>query len=386
MNKIKSSDKEYSLFLKNIIREIGNVKVSVARVINTELTGLYFVIGKMILEKQKTEGWGESVIEKLSRDIEKKTGITTGFSPRNLWFMKQFYEEYSDGTFLKQLVSELKLKQPVSELRSKQSGQELKLKQPVSELKNNHAVLGLLPWGHHILLMQKTKKNEERIYYITAAAQSGWSRKVLLNQIKANAYRRHRQLPKHHNFKKALPAHLQEQADEMIKSEYNLQFLGISKPVHERDFEKRLLEKLKHFVLELGYGFSFIGSQYRLELNRKEHFVDLLFFQRNLRCLVAIDLKIGDFEPEFAGKMNFYLNLLDDKVRLADENPSIGIILCAEKNSVEVEYALKGINKPIAVSGYQLEKSIPKILQKQLPSAKELAAFIKTEFKNDTLQ
>jgi hypothetical protein len=145
--------------------------------------------------------------------------------------------------------------------------------------------------------------------------------------------------------------------------------------------EKRLLEKLKQFILELGYGFTFIGNQYRLELNSKEYFVDLLFFQRQLRCLVAFDLKIGPFEPEFAGKMNFYLNLLDDRVKLKDENPSIGIILCAEKNSVEVEYALKGIDKPIAVAEYQLAKSVPKVLQKQLPSAKELAEFIKTELK-----
>lgn len=358
------TDTTYTSFLQKIIEEIGDAKVTVARVVNSELTRLYWTIGKMISEKQREQGWGKSIIEKLSADIGKNTGATKGFSPRNLWFMKQFYEEYHDMEFLKQLVSALKLKQAVSVLKGE-----------------SHA-LGLLPWGHHILLMQKTQKNDERIYYISTAISSGWSRNVLLNQVKANAFKRHKQLPKQHNFQQALPVHLQEQADEMLKSKYNLEFLGINRPLLEREFEARLLEKLKHFILELGYGFSFIGNQYRLDLDRKEYFVDLLFFHRSLRCLVAIDLKMGSFEPEFAGKMNFYLNLLDDKVRMEEENPSIGIILCAEKNSVEVDYALKGINKPIAVSEYQLQKSVPRQLQKQLPSAKELAALIKEEFKN----
>jgi predicted nuclease of restriction endonuclease-like (RecB) superfamily len=211
----------------------------------------------------------------------------------------------------------------------------------------------------------------------------GWSRNILLNQIKAKAFKRQKQLPKQHNFKKALPTHLLKQADEMLKSNYNLDFLGINKPMHERQFENRLIEKLKHFILELGYGFSFVGNQYRIELNRKEYFIDLLFFHRKLRCLVGIDLKIGSFEPEFAGKMNFYLNLLDDHVRMKDENPSIGIILCAEKNSVEVDYALKGIDKPIAVAEYKLKKSVPKKWQRQLPSAKELTEIIREEFKKE---
>ncbi len=211
----------------------------------------------------------------------------------------------------------------------------------------------------------------------------GWSRNVLLNQIKANAFIRHKQFPKQHNFKKTLPTHLQVQADEMLKGTYDFGFLGVNRPMHERQLENRLIEKLKYFILELGYGFSYIGSQHRLELGRKEYFVVLLFFHRKLRCLVAIDLKIASFEPEFAGKMNFYLNLLDDMVRMSDENPSIGIILCAEKNSVEVDYALKGIEKPIAVAEYQLKKSIPKALKGQLPSVKELTELIMREIKND---
>lgn len=366
MNKPTIQSKSYADVLDKIIEEISRAKITVARVVNAELSTAYWNIGKMIWEKQQKEGWGESVIERLSLDIKKHTGMAGGFSPRNLWFMKQFYEEYGYATtFLKQLVSELKLKQLVSELKEPKDA------------------LALLPWGHQILLMQKTGKDKERIYYFVSSALNGWSRAILLNQIKANAYEHHRVQPGQHNFEKVLPLHLHEQANERLKSNYNLEFLGINRPVLEKEFERRLLEKLKDFMLELGYGFTFVGNQYRLKLNRKEYFVDLLFFHRYLRCLVAIDLKIGEFEPEFAGKMNFYLNLLDTKIKLPDENPSIGIILCAEKNSVEVDFALKGIDKPIAVSEYQLQKTIPKKWQKQLPTAQELAAVIKAEFKKE---
>lgn len=336
----------YRALLKEVKFVIQRARVKAAFLLNREQVQLYYHVGKCIVEKQLAEEWGKGVVEQLSIDLQKELGSAEGFSPQNLWFMRQFYVEYKDDDELLNLAS-------------------------------------FVPWGQNILVVSKIKKREERKYYLQATARMGWSRNVLLNQIKANAYKRHRQLPKQHNFRKALPAHLQEQADEMLKSNYNLDFLGISKPMHERQFENRLIEKLKYFILELGYGFSFIGNQYRLALNAKEYFVDLLFFHRKLRCLVAIDLKIGSFEPEFAGKMNFYLNLLDERIRMKDENPSIGIILCAEKNSVEVEYALKGIDKPIAVSEYLLKKTIPKKLQKQLPTAKELSALIRVEFKKN---
>ena len=238
-----------------------------------------------------------------------------------------------------------------------------------------------IPWGQNIVILGKLKDKKEQEYYLQATGQMGWSRNVLLNQIKADAYKNHAVLPKQHNFKKALPDYLAEQADEMLKSKYNLDFLGLTRPIHERQLENRLIEKLKTFLLELGYGFTFIGNQYRLELNKKEYFVDLLFFHRHLKCLVAIDLKIGLFEPEFAGKMNFYLNLLDDSVRMQDENPSIGIILCADKNAVEVEYSLRGIENPIAVAEYELKKNVPRRFHKQLPTAKELHDLVLKEIR-----
>ena len=228
--------------------------------------------------------------------------------------------------------------------------------------------------------MQKVKNEKEREYYITVAIKFGWSRNMLLNQIKSDAYALNFK-QKIHNFTKILPSHLAEQADESIKSVYNLNFLGITKPVLERELEKRLINKIKQFILELGYGFSFIGSQYRLALGENEYFVDLVFFNRRLKCLVAIELKTGKFEPEYAGKMDFYLHLLDDQVKLGDENHSIGIILCAEKDNIVVEYALRNARRPIGVAEYRLTltKKLPKKLKGKLPDVKLLKQSIKEE-------
>lgn len=242
-----------------------------------------------------------------------------GFSPRYLWEMKQFYETYYQADeILKQLVS-------------------------------------VLPWGHNILLMQKTKNLEEANYYASMSIEMGWSRNVLLNFIKSKAFENQKLLPKQHNFKDVLSEHLQEQADEVLKSRYNLAFLGIAQPIKELELEKRLVEKVKHFILELGLGFSFISNQHRLKLGEKEYFIDMLFFHRKLHALVAIELKIGEFKPEYVGKMGFYLSLLDQQTKMPDENQSIGIILCADKETMEVEIALQDAKHPIAVADYLLD-------------------------------
>jgi predicted nuclease of restriction endonuclease-like (RecB) superfamily len=194
----------------------------------------------------------------------------------------------------------------------------------------------------------------------------------LLNQIKGNAYKRHQLDKKLSNFEKALPTHLSEQANEALKSEYNLDFLGITKPMHERELENRLIENVRDLLLELGYGFSFIGNQYKLKLNQKEYSIDLLFYHRFLKCLVAIELKVVEFEPEFAGKMNFYLELLDTREKQSDDNPSIGIILCPRKDDIEVEFALRTSNKPIGVAEYKLERELPEKLKGKIPTSNEL--------------
>jgi len=335
--------KEYISFLNEIKSRIISARIKAVRSVNKELIKLYWDIGRSIIERQEKYKWGNAVVEKLANDLKEDFKSTFGFSVQNLWYMRQFYLEYKDDVILQQLVGEL-------------------------------------PWGHNILIFSQVKNKKEKAYYLKASAAMGWSRNVLLNQIKAGAYQMS-QKQKQHNFERALPVHLTEQTQEAIKSVYNLDFLDIEKPVIERELERRLIEKIKRFMLELGKGFSFIGNQHRLKLGNNEYFVDLLFFNRVLKCLVAIELKTGKFEPEYAGKMDFYLNLLDEQVRLKDENPSIGIILCADKDNIVVEYALRSVKKPVGVAEYYLTNKLPKYLMGKIPDANALKLPIQEELK-----
>jgi predicted nuclease of restriction endonuclease-like (RecB) superfamily len=351
------SHPDYPAFLAVLKERILHARSSAARAVNRELVLLYWDIGRAIVEKQQSAGWGDSVVERLAADLRAAFPDMRGFSVGNLWRMKQLFLEHTSPEFLSQAVKELKGGGADSE----------KLSQAVREL------VVSVPWGHHANLLATLTDPAARLYYLRATAQLGWSRSILLNQIKARAYERAVKEKKTHNFALALPEHFAEQADEMMKSRYNLEFLGISRPMKERELEDRLIERLQHFILELGYGFCFVGRQYRLALGRKEYFVDLLFYHRILKALVAFDLKIGSFEPEHAGKMDFYLNLLNEKERGPDEQPSIGIILCAEKDDVEVEFALKTKNNPIGVAEYQLQPKLPAEFKGRLPTAKQLA-------------
>jgi predicted nuclease of restriction endonuclease-like (RecB) superfamily len=354
---------DYARFLAALKDRIRDARISAARSVNHELITLYWDIGRAIVEKRADSGWGDAVVEKLSRDLIREFPGIRGFSSQNLWRMQQFYLAHSSPEFLSQAVRELRIKRGAD-----------KLSQAVREL------LAAVPWGHHANALTKVSDPAARLYYLRAAAQFGWSRDVLLNQIKAQAYERAVKEKKSHNFTLALPRALAKQADEILKSRYNLEFLGIGQAVHERELEARLLDALQAFILELGYGFCFVGRQHRLAIGRKEYFVDLLFYHRFLKTLVAFDLKIGPFEPEHAGKMDFYLNLLNERERAADDAPSIGIILCAEKDDVEVEFALKTKTNPIGVAEYQLQSRLPAQLKGRLPSARQLAAVVREVF------
>ena len=376
---------EYRRFIEDLKARVISARICAARAMNRDMILLYWDIGRGIVEKQKTLGWGDAVVEMVAADLRRDFPQMTGFSPRNVWDMRRLYATYTTPAFLSQAVREIDrgeegqiLRQAVAELS--EDTKRLRAAAEFTESKGIELLRQLVaevPWGQNLLILNKLSDPTARLYYLRATAQFGWSRNVLLNQIKAGAYERAVVEKKTHNFPLALPEHLAEQADEMLKSSYNLEFLGIRREVKERDLENRLISRLQAFLLELGYGFCFVGRQHRLALGQKEYFVDLLFYHRFLKALVAFELKVGPFEPEYAGKMDFYLNLLNDTERGPGDNPSIGVILCAEKDDVEVEYALKTKQNPIGVAGYRLRARLPADLKGRLPTARQLADVVR---------
>jgi predicted nuclease of restriction endonuclease-like (RecB) superfamily len=326
-------DKDYIGALELIKQEIQTARFHVVKTITQEHIRLYWKIGRIILEKQKEQGWGKSVVEKISNDLQKDYPESSGFSTRNLWDIRRFYSRYSRNEKLRQLVAEI-------------------------------------PWGQNLLILTKINDDKEAEYYLNATKEYGWSRNVLLNQIKAQAYQRALSENKTHNFQSALPEYLTEQADEALKSEYNLEFLGLKEGVKEKELENKMIERIRDVIMEFGAGFAFLGNQFKIKLADKEYFIDLLFYHRKLQCLVAVELKVGEFKPEYAGKLNFYLEVLDNTEKSENENPSIGILLCAEKDSLEVEFALRTTKKPIGVSEYKLTKDLPEKYKNYLPDNK----------------
>ena len=373
---ISIASPEYRRFIEQLKARVASARVSATRAVNWDMILLYWDIGCGIVEKQRVLGWGESVVEMVSADLQEAFPGITGFSPRNLRDMKRFYLAYADVAIWRQAVAKLP--------RSSQKDAAEMWRQPVAELNEGKVaeflqkLVAEIPWGQNLLILNKLADPSARLYYLRATARFGWSRNVLLNQIKAGAYERAVTEKKTHNFPLALPEYLAEQAEEAMKSSYNLEFLGIRREIKERELEDRLIERLRDFILELGYGFCFVGRQHRLTVGQKEYFIDLLFYHRFLKALVAFELKVGPFEPEFAGKMDFYLNLLNDKERGDGDNPSIGIILCAEKDDVEVEYALKTKRNPIGVVAYQLQSRLPGAMKGKLPTAKQLSDVVRT--------
>lgn len=322
----------YNEILSSCITEIHTARQRIAIKINQGTISVYWNIGQLLSDKVQAASYGNSIILKLSTDL-KKEFPDMGLSPRNLWNMKKFYDRFCNAN---------------------------------EKLQRSVAVL---PWRHILLIMSKTNSDEEALFYASKTVEMAWTRDILLNYIKAKAFLQESTIEKSHNFAATLPENVANYADEILKSSYNLGFLGVTQSIKERELEKRLVEKIKHFILELGKGFSFIGNQYRLEYNEKEYFVDMLFFHRDLKSLVAIELKIGEFQPEYIGKMNFYLTLLDKFERKPDENQPIGIILCADKNHLDVEIALQDINKPIGVAEYQLllpKNQLEELIKKEL--------------------
>ena len=379
LNKDISPD-AYNEFLSDVATAVQEHRVQAIQSVQTISNQLYWSIGELIIKKQEEFGWGKSVILLLSRDLPQLIGEGVSWSPRNLQFMKQLVVEYSN---VKSPVSHLEVSNSQNSNMNQADSQleNTTVKQPASHLDYVKKLVLTTPWYHNILILQKVKEPKARIFYLEQTIKNRYSRAVLLHQIKASAYEYFISKPAQHNFAKALPEHFQEQARESIKSVYSLDFLDINKPVTERDLENTMVENVKRLMLELGYGFCFIGNQYRLSLGEKDYYIDLLFYHRILKCLVAVELKVVEFEPEFVGKLDFYLQLMDEQLKQIDDQPSIGILLVPEKNHLEVEYTLRNANNPIGVAEYILSKQLPKELIGKLPTSEEFQRVLIPETK-----
>ena len=329
--------KDYAGLLALVKERVRSAQYAALKAVNTELVGLYWDIGRMIVERQDAEGWGKAVVENLAADLRAEFPGVGGFSASNLWRMKGFFEAYQGVEKLAPLVREI-------------------------------------GWSHNIVIMERCSDPLEREFYIRMTGRFGWSKNVLVHQIENQSYEK--SLLGQTNFDQALTPELRAQAKLAVKDEYTFDFLELGEEHSERELERALIARIEDFLRAMGGMFAFMGSQYRLEVDGREFFIDLLLFHRRLRCLVAIELKVGEFLPEFVGKMQFYLAALDRQVRQEDENPTIGIILCKEKSRTIVEYALHDARKPIGVATYEITKTLPKALKGQLPSPKEIAALL----------
>ena len=325
----------YDEFLLELKERIRSAQVRAALAVNRELVLLYWQIGRDILSQQQQQGWGAKVISQLAKDLKKAFPEMKGFSPRNLKYMRAFAEAYPDETLMQQLAAQI-------------------------------------PWFHNCVLLDKVKDATERQWYIQKTIEHGWSRSILVHQIELKLY--HRQGKATTNFDRTLPKPQSELAEQVLKDPYNFDFLSLGDKAWERELEKTLLDHIRDFLLELGVGFAFVGNQYHLEVGGRDFWIDLLFYHYRLHCFVVIDLKVVEFEPEFSGKMSFYVSAVDDFLRQSGDNPTIGIIFCKTKNQILVEYALRDVNKPIGVSTYQLQNALPENLQGSLPTIEQLEA------------
>ncbi len=328
-------NQNYNEILEQVISIIESSRMYAARQVCSASGQMRWGIGQMLYERKIESGYGDGVVQRLSVDLSVRYP-KLGTSPRNLWDMKKFFVRFKD--------SDLKLRQ----------------------------LIAVLQWGHTLLLMRKFESQEQDAavyYYASETLARHWNKDLMLNAVKMKMHETHALTPLDNNFSRTLPSEQAAYANEVFKDRYNLGFLGVTNPILELELENRLVSKITRFLMELGKGFTFIGNQHVLEYNGKESRVDMLFFHRGLRALVAIDLKIGAFKPEYAGKMNYYLSLLDRLERGENENRSIGIILCAEKDHVDVELALEDFHKPIGVADYSLivpKEELQKVLTDEI--------------------
>lgn len=328
---------KYKSLLENIKQEVLNAQYKAIYAVNRELMFMYWHIGKIILDNSQ---WGNKFIDNLSIDLKMEFPEIKGFSVRNLKYMRKFAEEYQDFEFVQQVVAQI-------------------------------------PWGHNIVLLDKIKDIEERKWYIDETIKNGWSRNMLKMQIDGKVYERQELAEKVTNFSKTLPDIQSDLAIQTMKDPYLFDFISIKGKVKELKIENAMINKIKDVLIELGKGFTFVGSEYKLEVGGKEYFIDLLFYHLKLKCYIVVELKAREFEPTDVGQLNFYLSAIDDLVKSEEDNPTIGLLLCNNKDNFTAEYALRNINSPIGVSEYKLLEDMPDYLQSQLPRAEDIELHIK---------
>jgi predicted nuclease of restriction endonuclease-like (RecB) superfamily len=347
---VPSLPADYAPLLAEIKTRVQSARIKAGLAANRELLALYWDIGRLILDRQKREGWGAKVIDCLAWDLQKAFPGQQGFSPRNLKYMRAFAEAWPEPGLLQLPVP------PLTHVKSKAV----------------QAPLAQLPWYHHLALLDKLTTVENRLWYAAKAVEFGWSRDVLALQIDSALHLRQGNAVT--NFQKTLPPPQSDLAQQITKDPYVFDFLTLREPANERAVETALMAHVEKFLLELGVGFALVGRQVHMEVGDQDFYLDLLFYHLKLRCYVVVDLKAREFTPEAAGKMNFYLSAVDDRFRQPADQPSIGLILCRSKNRVIAEYALRDLNKPIGISGYvtKLMASLPKALKGAVPSVAEL--------------
>ncbi|MEO6531945.1 MAG: PDDEXK nuclease domain-containing protein [Pseudolysinimonas sp.] len=321
---------DYEPWLASLKTRIATTRTRAAVGVNRELVHLYWELGQEILSRQEAQGWGAKVVDRLAIDLTAAFPTMTGFSRANLMNMRAFAAAWETPEIVQQLV-------------------------------------GQIPWGHNILLLQKLSTQQERAWYAHKTVEHGWSRNVLAHQLETRLIDRHGAAIT--NFKSTLPSPQSELAQQLTKDPHLFDFLGLGEEFQERELEDALVSNLQRFLMELGKGFAFVGRQYHLEVGGQDYYIDLLFYHLKLHCYVAIELKVDDFKPEYVGKLQFYLTALDKQVKTELDAPSIGLILCRSKNLVVVEYALNDANKPVGVSEYRV---LPHRLASALPSIEEL--------------
>jgi len=348
---------DFALLLTEVKQRIQLAQTQAVLAVNSELVRLYWDIGRIIDARQKLEGWGAAVIPRLARELKNEMPELKGFSERNIGRMIAFYREYPDPSAF--------LPQPAAKISSP-----VKMPQPAAKL--GTALLWAIPWFHHIVLMEKVKDIPTRYWYMEQTLANGWSRNILAMQIEAKAHARHGKARS--NFALTLPAHQSDLVQQTLKDPYIFDFLTLTEPFLERELETELVRHLEKFLLELGQGFAFVGRQYKIDVGVEEFYIDLLFYHLRLRAFVVIELKKGKFRPEYAGKLNFYCNVVNDHLKHPADQPTIGLILCQERSRLLAEYSFAGIDKPIGISTYELTRALPKELRSALPTVEEIEA------------